>query len=371
MTLAQPDDPQAVVAFDAVGVFHQGRLVDDDFLFGHGGVDEGQGVAFPVGVGHVGDVQAGRRGVEADDVARLDVLDAPRQVRLGNVPVVPGFEVLLGDADLGHGFRIVLELLVGGRMVGHEVELLVEHRSAALAAHLVEDAAGLALDDPFRGVVQAGGVAVHLAVPVAEPPQVVHIFLESGLSVFRGERHGQAHLYEKDAVGLAGVDGQAFRLDLEGAGHVGRAQEMLGHLDDQLAHRKLAVGGQQVHHFLEILHVFLREARIALLIGGSAENKPEKGAQEYDCAFHIFKKGKPVSRILYPQAGFCHLSDAAYPSAQASSPQTPIYLALQPSGAYPDGVAAAGRGLLPRVFTLAGPGTSPGQTGGCFLLRAP
>ena len=138
MTLAQPDDPQAVVAFDAVGVFHQGRLVDDDFLFGHGGVDEGQGVAFPVGVGHVGDVQAGRGTVESDDVARLDVFDALRQIGFGNIPVVPGFEVLLGGADLGHVFRIVLELLVGSRMIRHEVELLVEGRSAAFPAHFAE-----------------------------------------------------------------------------------------------------------------------------------------------------------------------------------------------------------------------------------------
>ncbi len=278
------------MGLDAIGVRHQRGLVDDHFLIGVRGVDEGQGVAFPVGVGHVGDVEAGGRAVETDDVARLDVLDALGQVGLGDVPIVPGFEVLLGGADLGHVLRIVLELLVGGRMVRHEVELLVEGRAAAFAAHFAEDAARGALDDPFGGVVQAGGVAVDLAVAVAELAEVVHVFVEGRFGVLGGQGQGQAHFHEEDAVGLAGVDRQPFGFDLQRAGHVRGAEEMLGHLDDQFAHRQVAVAGHEVHHLLEILHVLLREARIALFIGGSVEYEPEKGAEEYENAFHIQKK---------------------------------------------------------------------------------
>ena len=79
------------MTLDAVGVLHQRRLVYHHFLVGIGGVDKGQRVAFPVSVGNMGDVQTGRGGVESDDVAGLDVPDALREVRLGNVPIVPGF----------------------------------------------------------------------------------------------------------------------------------------------------------------------------------------------------------------------------------------------------------------------------------------
>ena len=40
------------------------------------------------------------------------------------------------------------------------------------------------------------------------------------------------------------------------------------------------------------------------------------------------------------------------PRHRAGRPHLPVYLVLQPSGAYPDDVTAAGRELLPRVFTL-------------------
>ncbi len=285
LPVVQPDDTKTVVRFDAVGVLHQRRLVDDHFLVGVGGVDEGQGVAFPVGVGDVGDVEAGRGGIEADDVARLDVPNAVGQVGLGDVPVVPSLEVLLRGADLFHVFRAVFQLLVGSGVRGHEVELLVELAAAAFAAHFVEDAARGALDDPFGRVVQARGVAVHLAVPVAELPEIVDVFVEGRFGVLGREGHGKAHLDEKDAIRFAGVDRQAFRLDLEGAGHVRCAEEMLGYLDDQVCHRQVAVGGYQVHHFVEVFHVFLREAGVAFLVGG-AQDKPEEGGQKYDDAFH-------------------------------------------------------------------------------------
>ena len=148
--------------------------------------------------------------------------------------------------------------------------------------------------------MQAGGVAVDLAVAVAELAEVVHIFVEGRLRVLGGQGQGQAHFHEEDAVGFAGVDRQPFGFDFQRAGHIRGAEEMLGHLDDQFAEGQVAVAGHEVHHFVEILHVFLREARIALFIGGSVENEPEKGAEEYENAFHILKKGKPVSRILYP-----------------------------------------------------------------------
>ena len=53
-------------------------------------------------------------------------------------------------------------------------------------------------------------------------------------------------------------------------------------------------------NFVEIVQVFLREARIALFKGRSAENEPEEKGEKYEDAFHSHKKGKPVSRILYP-----------------------------------------------------------------------
>ena len=278
------------MALDAVGVGYQRRLVDDHFLFGVGGVDEGQGVTFPIGVSYVGDVKAGRGGVETDDVAGLDVLDAFREVGLGNVPVVPGLEILLGGLDFRYVFRVVLELLVGSRVRRHEVEFLVERDTAALATDFAEKTPCRALDDPFGGVVEAGGVAVDLAATVAKLPQVVHILFEGGLGILGREREGEAHLHEEDAVGLACVDGQAFRLDLERAGHIGRAEEMLGYLDDQLGHRQVAVARDQVHHFLEVLHVFLRETGVAFFIGGGAQGEPEEGGDKYDDAFHNQKK---------------------------------------------------------------------------------
>ena len=61
---------------------------------------------------------------------------------------------------------------------------------------------------------------------------------------------------------------------------------MLGDLDDQLAHREVTVGGQQVHHFLEILHVFLREACIAFFKSGGTLDESEQGAHKYEDLFH-------------------------------------------------------------------------------------
>ena len=80
------------------------------------------------------------------------------------------------------------------------------------------------------------------------------------------------------------------RLLLQGASHVGRTEEVLGDLDHQLAHGLVPVGGQEFHHRVEILHVLLREARIALFKGGSAEHEPEKGDEKYEDAFHSQKK---------------------------------------------------------------------------------
>ena len=193
-----------------------------------------------------------------------------------------------GIAFRNHSY--VFQLFVGCRMVRHEVELLVERGASAFAAHFTEDAAGGSLDYPFGSIVEARGISVHLAVSVAQAPQIVYVFLECRFGFLCRESHCEAHLHEEDAVGLAGVHRQPLGLLFQGPGDIGRSEEVLGDLDYQFTGRKVAVAGYEVHYFLKILHVLLGETRIAFFKGGGAQDEPEQGGDKYDDTFHNQKK---------------------------------------------------------------------------------
>ena len=85
---------------------------------------------------------------------------------------------------------------------------------------------------------------------------------------------------------------------------------------------------------------------------GARTNMPEREKLER------VKKGwnrKPGSVLL------CHLSSQPTPWHRTGRPHLPVYLVLQARMPYPPDVTVRRRGLLPRVFTLAG-GSDSGRS---------
>ena len=127
-------------------------------------------------------------------------------------------------------------------------------RSAAqLRRNIAEKSASHALRDPLRRVVQAGGIAVHDAVPVAGGAQGGRQVFERGgrAPAPHGLHESQAGLGEEDAIRARKVDAQLLLPALLGTGDIGLPQQLPGGQHHQFAAAApVRLGSEVLHHHL-------------------------------------------------------------------------------------------------------------------------
>ena len=113
----------------------------------------------------VGDVQPRGGAQEADDISVLDIVLYLRYfLRRDGKICCGGVQPFLGPADKLQGPVVLPQPGIIVPVGGHEGEFLMKGCSVEFRRDLPQEAIVLSLQEPFGGVVQAGGVAGRDAV---------------------------------------------------------------------------------------------------------------------------------------------------------------------------------------------------------------
>ena len=188
--------------------------------------------------------------------------------------------------------------------------------SAELRRDLPQEAIVLSLQEPFGGIVQAGGVAGRDAVPVAQGAEHGAEVLEGrdalAVIVLEQQGHGGAGLDEEDAVGLPEIDREDFGVALEGAARIRSAVQCLcGRFHD--------FTGGTVRQGHELLHGSAVDERV---FGRGADGGggigPEEGIGGLEDL--VAQEGGVVGMVLEELPDFQHGLGAAVAAEEGAGP---------------------------------------------------
>lgn len=213
----------------------------------------------PDGKAEVSYLKAQLIGGHGEDVAVMDVLSeqtVPTSLGLGNIMVLQACKSLLLSTDFRHPFRMARKRDVCIRMLTHIgwVKGLHGSERRLVRLYLLDKAHTGVVNNPVAEIMEARGVAVELAVAIAEHTELAQIVGEGLLATGYTKPQGHTHLDESGAVEFAGVDDQVLvvREEFKGMGHIGSTHELTGHVKWVISGR---FGQQSYNHQAVLLGV--------------------------------------------------------------------------------------------------------------------
>ena len=198
------------------------------------GIEQMQIALLPHSETEMSDIESGLLAGDGDDVAVADhlaQLGTPPYPRLGDITELLTRHALLHLADLADIVRMLAQHLITLGMVAHIVDIdgLNGHKRRIRLLDLGHKTSLRVLGDPLREVMDATGVTIDDALPIAHGREGFQIGLPRVLLAVNTLREGGHGLDQCRAIQLSRVHHQALvSLCLKGMRHVWDAKELTG-----------------------------------------------------------------------------------------------------------------------------------------------